>query len=479
MISHLYRFRPIENLLSKYDELQNQEVYFADPKELNDPMEGFREVFWHGDKIVWVNLFKHYLRCLDKAWAMLAFYGDGQSFGWDHIPVLHFADPSPNPQHKAMLDEIFSEFFKDDVINSLITDLADRNLPVRRHELSAYIRFLHLFAISVISRCHEKHNIAANVLKPELHEAFKKQPARLAEVFRGVKQLTEAHPDNAEGAIDAFFMSHRFLNDQMDFINQYNGTIDSCKANRIFVFVDFCSDYVRQLERLVYPDWYAACFMLGCRNASVWGSYGVRHTGACLKFKVTTTDGRPFIRLNRVCGWNSAGPLYGDMEHEFFNVDYETQHVAVDFFRSLARQPIPILSRYWYSDGEGGRSLCADPLSNSGGEWRKRYWSAFEKSIAIKLADWSYEQEYRLILTGDMLDLSEKKARKPKYDFNDLDGIIFGMETTSDKKREVCKIIEEKCRKVGRTDFKFYQAFYSREKRTIEHAEMGLVKFKP
>jgi len=477
MISHLYRFRPIENLLSKYNELQNQEIYFADPKELNDPMEGFREVFWQGDKIVWTNLFKHYLRCVDKAWAMLIRCGDDQPFGWDHIPVLHFTDPSPTPQHKVIIDEIYSEFFKNNVISWLITELSDRGLPVRRNELSTYIRYLHPFAISVVSRCLGRHNIAPPVGKAEMHDEIEKHLSRVVEISKSLKQLTTAH-SNAEDPIDAFFASHRFLNGQMDFINQYNGTINPSRANRIFVFVDLCSDYIRRLERLVYPHWYAACFMLDCRNASVWGNYGVRHTGACLKFRVSTNDGRPFIPLNRVNGWNSAGPLYGDVAHEFLKVDYETQHVAVDFFRSLGRQPIPILNRYWYSDGEGGRSACADPISNSVEGWRKRYWSAFEKSIAIKLADWSYEQEYRLILTGDMLDFSERKARKPTYDFNDLDGIIFGMETSSDEKREVCGIIEEKCRKSRRVDFKFYQAFYSREKRTIEHAEMGLFKFK-
>jgi len=39
----MYRFRKIENLLDKYHELENQEIYFADVAELNDPMEEFRE----------------------------------------------------------------------------------------------------------------------------------------------------------------------------------------------------------------------------------------------------------------------------------------------------------------------------------------------------------------------------------------------------------------------------------------------------
>src|ERR1700677_2508651 len=64
MISHLYRFRPISAVLDKYAELAKQEIYFSPPEELNDPMEGYKDVFWLGDRIVWRNLLRHYLLCL-------------------------------------------------------------------------------------------------------------------------------------------------------------------------------------------------------------------------------------------------------------------------------------------------------------------------------------------------------------------------------------------------------------------------------
>ena len=61
----MYRFRSIENLLGKNKELESQEIYFAAQEQLNDPMEGFLDIFWKGDKIVWDNLLKHYLMCLE------------------------------------------------------------------------------------------------------------------------------------------------------------------------------------------------------------------------------------------------------------------------------------------------------------------------------------------------------------------------------------------------------------------------------
>ena len=64
-MTEFFRFRSIEQLLGdKYQELERLTIYFASPEELNDPMEGFRDIVWSGDKIVWTNLFKHYVHCL-------------------------------------------------------------------------------------------------------------------------------------------------------------------------------------------------------------------------------------------------------------------------------------------------------------------------------------------------------------------------------------------------------------------------------
>ncbi len=67
--------------------------------------------------------------------------------------------------------------------------------------------------------------------------------------------------------------------------------------------------------------------------------------------------------------------------------------------------------------------------------------------------------------------------RKLKYNFNDLEGIIFGIRTSLDDKLKISKIIEKKCKELGRTDFKFYQAYFSRQRGKIEYSEMSLLKF--
>ncbi len=67
--------------------------------------------------------------------------------------------------------------------------------------------------------------------------------------------------------------------------------------------------------------------------------------------------------------------------------------------------------------------------------------------------------------------------RKLKYDFNDLDGIIFGIKIKEEYKLKIMEIIGKKCKAKGREDFKFYQAFYSKEKGCMDFAHLSLVKY--
>lgn len=60
----LYRFRSDPEFT--LDELEKNYFYFSLPNELNDPMEGFINLYWEGDKILWKNFLKHYLLFINK-----------------------------------------------------------------------------------------------------------------------------------------------------------------------------------------------------------------------------------------------------------------------------------------------------------------------------------------------------------------------------------------------------------------------------
>src|SRR5258705_118051 len=82
---------------------------------------------------------------------------------------------------------------------------------------------------------------------------------------------------------------------------------------------------------------YTACFVSDPTDASIWGSYGNGHRGVCLKFNATaSTNGKPTLKLRQIFGWNGS-PVYGDVAHEFQQVEYSSQFVEVNFYRSLGR----------------------------------------------------------------------------------------------------------------------------------------------
>jgi hypothetical protein len=53
---------------------------------------------------------------------------------------------------------------------------------------------------------------------------------------------------------------------------------------------------------------------------------------------------------------------------------------------------------------------------------------------------------------------------------------VFGIKTPEDTKIDIIRIIEEKCRSENRTDFKFYQAFYSKKDGHIGSEEMTSIR---
>ena len=50
-MAQLYRLRSMARLFGESQELEKQTIYFASAEKLNDPMEGFRDIFWQGDRI--------------------------------------------------------------------------------------------------------------------------------------------------------------------------------------------------------------------------------------------------------------------------------------------------------------------------------------------------------------------------------------------------------------------------------------------
>ena len=111
MGKRFYRIRNLNSLVGKYKELENQEIFFQTTEKLNDPIEGFMDFVFQGDKTVWKNFFKHYILCLEWLFQNYLIYGENDiELSIDHIPVFRSYDELKTLEYKKLINSITKKF---------------------------------------------------------------------------------------------------------------------------------------------------------------------------------------------------------------------------------------------------------------------------------------------------------------------------------------------------------------------------------
>lgn len=448
----------MDNLLGEHQELKKQEIYFASPEQLNDPMEGLQDIFWRGDKIVWENFFKHYVFCLYVTDFHLLLAGPSIKLNANNIPILGRWDELPSPAQR-LFNEVWQRFLDLPEMPEFIEALENTNRKIRYRELREYLEFIHSDLFYEIAEVCFANGLMSQSTIRHPPEGLPPVGERLVSVLEAMTQLEED-----EEKANALLQSFESVKYAMK-LELLNNVIPTGISGRNFLLVhfDFPSVYLKEIEKLLWWDWRAACFTENYHNSAVWSTYGDNHKGACLIFESTQIDGLRQYRA--VSGLHK--------------VDYGPKLNEVDFFRSISRATVEQLKELWYTDAEGNFSECGDHIPRDGERdnddtvlWRKNYWDNFYRNITSKTKDWEYEQEWRLVLEDRWLD--EGEDPKLIYDFNSLKGIIFGIQASDENILKVVKIIQEKCEEHERTDFKFYKAEYSPKTGDIRKNEILL-----
>jgi hypothetical protein len=66
--------------------------------------------------------------------------------------------------------------------------------------------------------------------------------------------------------------------------------------------------------------------------------------------------------------------------------------------------------------------------------------------------------------------------RKLKYRFEDLAGIVFGARTDIEDKLKIMRILDAKCAKATRSDFKFFEVRYLHTESRFQLFSLDLLK---
>ena len=471
-MAEFFRFRSIDALLGEHQELEKQTIYFASPEELDDPMEGLRDIVWDGDKIIWTNFFKHYIFCLNRCYLPLNITPNPRKLDVGDIPILERWDQITTPIEEILFDDIWDRFFNLPHIPEIIEALSNIRRKIRYREIVFYLKSIQTCALlGEILKSYNDHKLI-----PE-HNVFRQgsensESLVMKHLLNTIKQ-TEKVGD--EHALDALFHHYDGENDNIRRTLENNASIlytpHLAKSGEIdlTVMLDFPKVYVEQLDRLLWEKWYTACFTESYHNSSVWAKYADGHKGACLIFEAVEEDGSKNLKLN----WGSSLTTLS-----FREVNYTDRPGEIDFFQTICKGIGSPFREFWYTDQEGRTSECASHIGSDRSEdaWRELYWNNFYRDITFKTKDWEYEQEYRLILTYHDILNNVKVIRKLTYDFDSLKGIIFGMRTSTEDKVKIIEIIEEKkkCAGNNQTDFKFFEAYYSSKDGDIRKREIQL-----
>jgi len=459
--------------MGRHDELQRQEIYFAPTDELNDPMEGYLDVSWRGDRVLWRNLLRNYLVSLVH---VAAFGLDEPLDAAAQLGVIWLTriDVEDQPV-AALLEEFTTAFLAREPADQLIAHLAARRRRIGREELAYWLYMLHPSAVGELIKLMIGRGMLTGAAAADDAVVARGENA----LSRQIEAIQKLRPLSRKKA-ETYFAIARNTAAQLSLIHDYADPAFGRAEGWRFFTRKFPGRYVEGLEALVYPPWHVACFVEDPRNASMWGVYGDHHRGVCLKF-ATQPAGEGFgLALDAFSGWqgNSQGiqPHIAPRVLPFRKVRYSPVRPNIEFFTSLGNLPREKVFGDWLADDAGRASPLVRDLNAETPQWREAYWNRFERSQAVKTKEWAHEREHRLVLSSS--GTLDPPLRKARYDFGTLTGIIFGLKTPDEDKRSVMQVIEQKCRETGRREFEFHQSYWSTANRRLEISALQLLKFK-
>ena len=469
----LYRFRSTKQLLYKYEELEKQQIFFASPEKLNDPMEQIRDLIWEGDRIAWFNLFKHYLMCLQWTSELESKSGDRVTMTPNCIPTNklpdNFSIDAWRRRYRTNTEKIF-ELAK---LNELVDHLVDIGARVHKAELNYLLRSIHMTAYYSIKEFQERLCLAHDL--PNAFPVVSKLRNRInwPEYFDTVRSGADAAKRDHELALVANSFA---FSDIMKFGRSEANKGKRSQQNRRFMMVDFVDAYVDGIIELTQPTWYTACFTTDPTDAAQWAHYGDNHKGVCLVFDIGVVDELQleFEQMVNNAGADEISKRYASLQ--FDDVEYREYVGYSRFFQTLGHLRSKELKDMWFVDENGALSTCAPTFGSKQDEnkWAIGYMRQFVRSLFVKTRDWANEKEARVIISARDPEIPMETFRLSTYSFNDLKGIIFGMNTPIKKMLPIREIIEKKCDDIGRTNFVYGRAYHCPPHGRIEIGEVDV-----
>lgn len=449
----LYRYRTIANALL---ELDNGTFYFAEPEELNDPIEGYIKIFWRGDKPAWEGLMKNFVCSLFYSLQtyLLTF---GRVYNTSKINFLSDLQDKNllsnlrrfnNSPLNKIFEEISEQFLSEEIVQTVADFYGNDKIKCYVREMEFIFRTVTDAAFIIcVMKCKDlgliRNDFDEKFFDVEYEISFD-ELKNISDVARKQK-IDELENLNCD-IVESGLLALKFNGHAPDMNYKF-------KQHMLWLRFIFPHNYAEQLKNIMYPNGYVVCFTDTPTNSSMWGNYADNHKGICFIYETETVDGREF--MNFATKSLEVKPIkYGEpiIERNFFDT---LKHL--DFLRA----------EDWLTGKNGIKSYKL--LDGSENEYYDNYREKFYR----KMTDWSYEHEYRIFLSDKYYRYADKFARNLKYDLKTLTGIIFGLRTTLDDKLEILQKLSRLRKSIS--DFQFFQAEYDDETQIISIREKILL----
>lgn len=462
-IDFIYRYRSIEKLF-RFQELENLEIYFSKPSELNDKMEDYMNIVWQGDEIAFQSVFKHYLYSLCISYAMTSIMEPDENMDRNSLPIYLSVESLSWPMMDTLFKDVYYEFFNSPEIAKLPKLMSNANKSFNQDEIAFILKSVHLFAYLVINAKAKKQIYNEDSLQNNEYRTIYNY-LKFGIKYSDIVKLIIQSKNNSEMLtfIEASEIERKEIKKILDI--QY---ADKNRHNIELLTFDFTDLYMSQLKRLLYNEHYVACFTKSYKNKLMWGHYADGGNGICLKFKIKNNH----IDLCSVRGFSSnyckTEKIKVFHPYEIYKINYSNLYPEINFFNSLGCLNETVINNFWLCNFDRTQfSKCCENYSNMD-LWREKYHKKATEYICTKSEEWKYEEEYRVFIRSFLGLYEQDEDRKVQYRFEDLDAIIFGEKVSKEDKNKIIKIVEQHCKKSNIENFKFFDIYYSTITKQLE-----------
>ena len=450
----LYRYRPINSALA---ELEDGSFYFADRRELNDPIEGYVKIFFRGDRPAWQGLLKNFVCSLFYALQTHLlmtrnFDGSREDFLQDfrtRVVLINLQHFDRSPLKKIFVD-LSEQFLHCDEVQQLVEFYGDARIKCCGKEPEFVLRAVTDAACNLcVQKCKSLKLLADDFDENFFDVAYELSFAQLKnlpdkERRRYIDEVENLNCDVMESGLMSLKLNPPNLRDSNGELKQY--------LLQLKIF--FPRMYVEQLKELMYPDGYVVCFSRTPTDSAMWGNYADDHRGVCFVYETQQLDGHECINF-------AVRPL------EVEPIKYDERTIERNFFDAL-KHSIFLPAEDWLTGADGVKSCKLAELDEA-----DDYDDDYREKFYRKLPAWRHEQEYRIFLPDKFYRYKKILTRRLKYDPHALKGIVFGLRTSLDDKIELIQRLV-RLRKSMR-NFEFFQAEFDDETQEISVREKFLL----